>query len=190
MYFFSAILFGISANIDALVLGFSYGIRKQNISFFSNIILSFITFLGTFLSIGAGICLTEFFPKGTAKIVGSLLLILLGVYYCLKYMIQKRKESLTETPSMHLQSENILPVKESLLLGLTLTINNTGIGMVASLAGVHFLLTCFLTLILCFSFLFLGNRIGTHISIGFFQHSADLLAGTIIIVMGFFHCFL
>ena len=82
--YISALLFGISANIDTLVLGFSYGIKKQRISLKTNLLLSLITLAGTLLSIGLGLHLASFLSLQAAQIAGSLLLIGLGLYYCLK----------------------------------------------------------------------------------------------------------
>lgn len=186
MNFISALLFGISANIDTLTMGFTYGIRKQRIPFFTNILISFITFIGTFFSIGIGIQLTGFLPPKTSHIAGSLLLIILGSYYFLKFIIETH---ILKKQSQHIENTTNLSYKTILFLGLTLTVNNAGIGLGASLAGTGLLLTCFFTLILSFSFLFIGNCIGSRIPDGLFHHSADFLSGIIIIVMGIFHCF-
>ncbi len=83
----SSLLFGISASLDALLVGISYGIRKIRIRFWQNIIISLITLLGTCLSVGLGHKLIPFLPTAVQGCVGSLILILLGLYYIVKWVI-------------------------------------------------------------------------------------------------------
>ena len=80
MQFFSLMLFGISANLDALLIGASYGFRKIHLLFRHNLLISLITFLGSFLSIGLGRLLEKIFPDRIIAGMGSILLILFGVY--------------------------------------------------------------------------------------------------------------
>lgn len=190
MHFISALLFGISANIDTFVVGFSYGMKKQHIPFSTNIILSFITFAGTLLSIGLGMKAAALVPAAASQIAGSCLLILLGLYYCGKYIFEKIKSRGAASADLKAQSESLLSQKEIVLLGLTLTSNNAGMGIGASFAGVHFLLTSLITLILCALFLIAGNRIGSRWAPGFIQRFADLFSGLFIIVLGVYELLL
>lgn len=190
MHFISAFLFGISANIDTLIVGFSYGIKKQHIPFHTNILISLITFLGTLLSIGVGLKLAVFLPKGAAQVAGSVLLILLGLYYCLKYFLQRIKKDSDKESSLKAQSQVSLTAKETLLLGAALSVNNAGMGIGASLTGIHFLLTSFITLFLSAAFLITGNRIGTRWAPRFIQSCADLVSGLIIAAMGIYELLL
>ncbi|MCI8282921.1 MAG: hypothetical protein HFI76_14870 [Lachnospiraceae bacterium] len=186
--YISALLFGISANIDTLVLGFSYGIKKQHIPLATNLIISLITFFGTLLSIGVGLKLAGFLSPEFSRIAGSMLLILLGLYYCGKYLWERlyilKKGDSPGAISLSMQSESCLSQKESFALGITLTVNNAGMGIGASFAGIHFLLTSVTTFFLSALFLIAGNRLGTRFSPPFIKRSGDLLSGLIIIALG------
>ncbi len=186
--YISALLFGISANIDTFVLGFSYGIKKQRIPLMTNLIISLITFFGTLLSIGVGIQLAGFLSPELSKTAGSLLLILLGVYYCWKYLWEQlhslKKGDSPSAISLSMQSESCLSQKETFVLGITLTVNNAGMGIGASFAGIHFLLTSVTTFFLSALFLIAGNRLGGRFAPPFIQHFGDLLSGLIIIALG------
>lgn len=192
--YISALLFGISANIDTLVLGFSYGIKKQHISLKTNLLISLITLAGTLLSIGLGLRLASFLSSQAAQIAGSLLLIGLGLYYCLKYMHQilhcRRKRDSILAASLPLTADTALSARETLVLGITLTVNNAGMGIGASFAGIHFFLTSTVTFVLCALFLIIGNRLGARFALPFCQQWADLLSGLIIIALGVYERFL
>lgn len=188
MHIISALLFGISANIDTFVLGFSYGIKKQHIPLLTNLILSFITFAGTLLSIAAGRQLAAFLPAGVAGLAGSILLILLGCYYCSKYLLLltqgRKRNGNINAASLSIESEALLSRRETFALGIALTLNNAGMGVGASFAGIHFLLTSITTFVLSAVFLITGNRLGTRFAPPFLQRFADLLSGLIIIALG------
>ena len=49
-----ALLFGVSASLDALLVGISYGIRRVRIRLWQNLAISLVTLLGTCLSVGLG----------------------------------------------------------------------------------------------------------------------------------------
>jgi len=80
----SAMLFALYSNLDNLVIGIAYGIKKINIKIFSNLIIAFITSTGTFLAMSIGFYITNFLPHNIANALGSLLIIFLGGYFIYK----------------------------------------------------------------------------------------------------------
>ncbi len=184
MHLISALLFSISANIDAFVVGLSYGIKKQRIPWLTNLLISLITFIGTLFSLWIGLRAAAFIPPTASRVAGSTLLILLGLYYCFKYLLEWLHRKDKESDSISAQSESVLTGKEAALLGLTLTVNNAGMGIGASFAGINFLMTSFLTLFICGFFLITGNRIGSRWAPGSLARQADLISGIIIVVLG------
>lgn len=186
MHLISALLFSISANIDAFVVGLSYGIKKQRIPWLTNLLISLITFIGTLFSLWIGLRAATFIPPTASRVAGSTLLILLGLYYCFKYLLEWLHRKDKESDSISAQSESVLTGKEPALLGLTLTINNAGMGIGASFAGINFLMTSFLTLFICGFFLITGNRIGSRWAPASLARQADLISGIIIVVLGIY----
>ena len=80
--------------------------------------------------------------------------------------------------------------RETLAIGIALSINNAGMGIGASFAGIHFLLTSLITLVLSFLFLITGNRLGSRLSsLQPLARSGDFLAGFIIVILGIFELF-
>ena len=85
--FIASLLFGISASLDALLVGISYGLRNVRIRLWQNLSISLVTLLGTCLSVGLGRRLAAFLPDSAGEYAGSLVLILLGLYYMVKWTI-------------------------------------------------------------------------------------------------------
>ena len=80
----ASLLFGISASLDALLVGISFGLRGVRIRLWQNLTISLVTLLGTCLSVGLGHRLAALLPGSMGLYAGSLVLILLGLYYISK----------------------------------------------------------------------------------------------------------
>lgn len=198
-YLFSSLLFAISASLDAFIVGITYGIRKIHINIAQNLIISIITLAGTVISILLGSWLAPFFPAQAAKAAGSIMLAMLGLYYIIKFMICAIKKYLyerkiteneiqkTSEDAAHNQPEFTL--KEIVALGIALSVNNMGIGIGASIAGLSLLPTAVITLLLSVCLLALGNCIGKVKFLRMADKYADPLSGILLIGLGIYEWF-
>ena len=195
MLLLSSLLFGLAASLDAFLVGMTYGIQKTRITLHKNLIISLITLLGTCLSVLLGNWLLPLLPADGARLVGSFILMFLGLYYVLKSMIcfLKKYHSAKHTPpdlnstSTNLPQSNTpldLSVIEAVILGITLTLNNMGIGFSASITGLPLLPTAITTLLFSVIFLMLGNRLGRCKLLTFTQKAADPISGLLLITLG------
>lgn len=75
------LLFGISASLDALLVGMALGLQKVPLPARHNLLISTVTLIGTVISIGLGNLLLPLFPIGIGTRIGSSVLILFGLYY-------------------------------------------------------------------------------------------------------------
>ncbi|MCM1194147.1 MAG: manganese efflux pump [Acetatifactor muris] len=210
--FFSSLLFGISASLDALLVGISYGIRSICIRFWQNLTISLITLLGTCLSVGLGHRLVHFFPGTIGNYAGSVILILLGLYYIVKWAFFLMKtlhtaektagqESSDDTPvdgsSGQTLSDNasaggsavhkfppVLTLTEVLTLSLTLSLNNLSAGLSASLAGLTLVPAGISTFVCSVLFLSGGNRLGQNPVLQLAGRAAEPLSGALLISLG------
>lgn len=197
MPLFSSSLFAVSASLDALIVGITYGIKKVHIGFWTNLLVSLITLAGTVVSIGLGLKLAPLFPAKAATLAGSAILILLGGYYILKFLIQAVKKylanrQLTATEMQKTSSVPVretLPLRETVLLGIALSVNNMGIGIGASIAGLELLPTAAATFLFSVCFLYLGNRLGKIRLLRIADRFADPLSGLLLIGLGIFELF-
>lgn len=198
MQLFPSLLFGISASLDSLLVGISYGIRQIRIRLWQNLVISLITLLGTCLSVGLGHRLIPFLPKVISSYAGSLILILLGFYYIAKWMVtllqnhisRKRtrppaadaKCKMASAPAK--ESPPCLKLAEVFTLSLTLSINNLSAGLSASLAGLTLIPTAAATFACSVLFLFSGNRLGGNPLLQLAGCAAEPLSGILLIGLG------
>lgn len=191
MQLFSSLLFAISASLDALLVGISYGLRKTQITLWQNLFISAITLLGTCLSIQLGTWIMPFIPASGGELIGCCILMLFGLYYIIKSMIPYLKKFLHHTsaaanhePVTNAAVQDRLALPQICILGIALSANNAGIGLSASMAGLAFLPTAAATFACSVSFLALGNLLGKRNKSALPDILADFLSGLLIIVLG------
>lgn len=193
MQFFSSLLFGVSASLDSLLVGISCGIRRVRIRLWQNLFIGLVTLLGTCLSISMGHLLIPLLPEVICNCAGSLILILLGIYYIAKWVIAslRRRCGHELSDSGEITSASAgkkwerLSLAEVVTLSLTLSLNNLGIGLSASLAGLTLLSAAVSTLICSVLLLFLGNRLGRCRLLQLAGAAADPVSGILLIGLGF-----
>lgn len=194
---FASLLFGISASLDALLVGISFGLRQIRILLWQNLAISLVTLLGTCLSVGLGHRLAAFLPGNSGLYAGSLILILLGLYYISKWAMalfrgQRAAKATVQTTKYREQDPNPVPclsLSEVLTLSLTLSLNNLSAGLSASLAGLALVPTAIATLVCSVLFLSCGNRLGSHPALGLIGRAADPLSGALLIGLGMIQLF-
>lgn len=182
-----SLLFGISASLDALLVGISFGIRNTQIKFWQNLLISTITLLGTCLSIGLGRKFILLLPASLWNGLGSLVLILLGIYYLVKFMknsFQKYQLTATELTFSTSEKPTSLSISEICILGCSLSANNMGIGLGASITGLPLLPSALVTLLFSALFLFLGNHFSRCNRCRLTESSANLITGCMLIALG------
>ncbi len=81
----TSLLFGISASLDALLVGIGFGLRRVRIRLWQNLAISLVTLLATCLCVGLGHRLAVLLPAMVSAYAGSLVLVLLGLYYIAKW---------------------------------------------------------------------------------------------------------
>lgn len=196
MNIFSAILFSISSNLDNIVIGIAYGIKKIKISFLSNFLIAIITTFGTFISMYLGKIIINFFPITIANILGSGIILLLGFYFLIQSIINLSNKdiksiSLKNSDSMIIYAKDSdknnsghIEIKEAITVGLGLTFNNIGTGIAASAAGVNILETVIFTFIASMTLMTMGIFLGNKILGKLLGKFAPLISGIILIILG------
>ncbi len=192
MQFLSSILFGVSASLDSLLVGVSYGIRRIHIRLWQNLFISSVTLLGTCLSISAGHLLVPLLSEAVCRYAGSLILALLGAYYCLKWLISSLRDRHDDklahygeiSSASSGQKWETLSLAEVFTLSLTLSLNNLGIGLSASLAGLSLLSTAAATFACSVLLLFLGNQLGRCRLLQLAGTAAEPVSGILLIGLG------
>jgi len=193
----SALLYSLSSNLDNLVVGIAYGIKKIKIGIIANLIIAVVTSIGTFLSMSVGSYISKFLPHFLANYLGAVVIIILGVYFITQSIIKflnniKSKElalkNITDmieyAEKSDLDSSGDISMKEALLIALGLTFNNLGTGVAASITGVSIQLTVLSTFILSILVIIFGESIGNHVLGKFCGKYAPLFSGILLIILG------
>jgi putative Mn2+ efflux pump MntP len=184
MSLLSAILFALSANIDAFLLGLSYSFKGQRLALSHNLCISGITLLGTLASLVFGSWIAAFFPEWFSSMAGGLLLLFLGLYYCLRFFYTLLHPNFLHTSSCEPTPPRAPGWMEISLSGLALSLNNMCMGIGASFAGLSIPLVCGLTFLFCLVLVSAGNHLGFHHRFLAFSRYGNLLSGLLLVVLG------
>lgn len=186
----SGALFSISANIDNIPIGLSYGVKKTHISILKNILICIITSIVTFLSMLIGQNISKFFDIKIANILGSILLIFLGIYPIAKNIFIKEKNDRLNENEKNILMNNDISIKELLLIIITLSLNNIAAGIAASITGVNIICTTICTFVFGTIFLYIGNNLGKRINNKLVEKYSELISSFILILIGVMELFI
>lgn len=176
--FFSILLLAISCSIDSFGIGVSYGCKKTKLKNSAKLILFVISFAITIFSFIIGLFFRNIFSEGFFKLIGSVILIIMGLLIILK------KEN--EDFNFDLDNSNDIDNKEALFLGVALSLDSFCIGIGAFAFGMNMFLFAILVACLQFLFLSLGNCVGISITNSkfFSQNLLTKISGVVLILIG------
>ncbi|WP_420886963.1 sporulation membrane protein YtaF [Bacillus paramycoides] len=195
----------LSSSIDNLGVGISYGIRNIRISHFSNMIISVICFLFSLVGIYFGLWLSKILPGIMPVVIGSFLLVIIGIRIILLAVPRKQQVSVegaeyeVATTETDVKGEikdltNVLGKSEgigfveSVLLGIGLSVNALTNGLGAGLFGLSPIAICVAASIGSFLTVWGGVALGrkiAHIRIGRFTvgQFGTLISGTLLLII-------
>ncbi|OQR55374.1 sporulation membrane protein YtaF [Bacillus sp. CDB3] len=187
-----------SSSIDNLGVGISYGIRNIRISHFSNLIISVICFLFSVAGIYFGLWLSKILPGIMPVVIGSFLLVVIGLRIVLLAIPRKVVEGAEgEVASTEINglTKNIgesggIGFVESIFLGVGLSANALTNGLGAGLFGLNPIAICVAAAIGSFITVWGGVALGrkiAHVRIGKFTlgQFGTLISGTLLLIIAF-----
>lgn len=185
----NSILLAISSSVDSLGIGITYGIKNTKISLIGKIILFIISITITYLSIFLGNFIQTIFPNFLTKLIGSSVLIVMGIYICFEALKKKGNSSnvFNNPISSDLDNSKIIDSKESIFLAIALSLDSFCIGICGSIIDINLVLFPFLVSIFQLFFLSIGTFIGIHIN-KFYklpQNIWSVISGILLIIIGF-----
>jgi putative sporulation protein YtaF len=198
----SALLFSLSSNLDNLVIGTAYGVKKIKIGIIANLIIAVVTSIGTFLSMSVGSYISRFLPNSVANGLGAVVIVILGVYFVTQSIVKLGSNTKTKDLALKnitdmieyaeksdLDNSGDISIKEALLVAFGLTFNNLGTGVAASVTGVNIQFTVISTFILSILTIIFGESIGNHVLGEFFGKYAPLFSGILLVILGIIEFF-
>jgi len=202
MNLFSSLLFAISANMDNIVVGLSYGTNKIKVGTASNLLIAFITCIGTVVSMQIGKMIFLFVPTAASNIIGGALLILIGLRSLWKTILEHKQKSidnqdfnssvkncidiLDAPENADLDKSGAIDARESISLALALSINNMGLGIGASLTGLNVFITVLFTFVFSMLTITIGCYLGRHYFSKLLGKYASIIAALLIVLLGFY----
>lgn len=153
--FINTFLLALSSSIDSLGIGVTYGLRHTKLLKKSKVILFFISFFITLLSGIVGNILKSTLSTNICEFIGSAFLLCMGIFI----IIQSNEQEI----SFDFDNSNDISPKESILLGIALSLDSLCIGIGGSTIGINIYLFSFLVAILQCVFLSIGNYCGIHL---------------------------
>lgn len=183
---FTIFLFGISANLDSLLIAISYGLKNVHITFKAKVIVALISFFGAFLSRFAANSLTNILPAGLTGAIGSTMLVILGLMSIWKYAKDRKSTKSEDTSAFDKDNNQRIDAKEAVYFGLALSINNFGLGIAVFIAGYSFLPVALSSAFFNFIFLYVGYWLGNGCLSRVLGRYGELVSGVIIILIGLY----
>ena len=177
------ILLALSASIDALSLGITYGIKKTKMSKISNVIIFAIVFVCSTFALLLGHYISLMFSPTFSVLLGSSLLILLGVYNIYKglYKVNTIKD-------FDIDNSNYIDNKEAVALALAVAVDASCVSMTCAFIGyisfiVPFFMATFHTLFVnCGNFVAKSVVQRTKIP----SNILSVFAGVLLVLIGIF----
>ena len=186
----STLFLAISSSIDSFGIGITYGIKNTKISLIGKIILFIIALIAAHFSIFFGDIIQKILPSFLEKIIGCLLLIIIGIYICFEALKSNKKSSnIFNNPiSSDIGDSKTIDAKEAVFLSIALSLDSLCIGIGGSMTDID--LRFFPLLVAAFQFLLLnfGSYIGIKINriCKLPENIWSILSGVLLIAIGVF----
>ncbi len=152
------ILLALSASIDALALGITYGIKKTKMSKLGNLIIFVTLFCLSGISVFIGHYISVLFSPIVSALLGSSLLIFLGIYNILKV---QNNDTITD---FDIDGSNYIDSKEAFILGLAVAIDASCVSLGSGMIGIGSLFLPFLMAVFHTFFVNCGNLVASNIT--------------------------
>ena len=198
MNIWAAMILALALSIDAFGIGFSCSLRGIRNPFVCKLIVCGVSVLITAAATFAGSFAMEILPEGAGNVIGSVLLILLGIYIFFGNIFKNSKSSEKEntavsktadillTPeSCDMDRSSYVDIKEAFYTGVALSADSFSAGLGAGMSGNAEFIPIFCG-IFQFVFLWLGEFCGIFIKKKLPEGKIrlTLLSSVILIVLG------
>lgn len=196
------------SSIDTLFIILAHSLKKIKLNIFNISIISLISSLTLFLSMLISKFILKYISLSKANIIASIILLLMGVFNVLLFLIKKKLKNLNEnkkvikfeTSDIHfiinifLEKEDAdinndlsLSFKETIILSIILSLDSVSTGIALGLYGVNIFLMFFVSFILQLFFSILGIFLAKYIKK---EKDYSLISGLLFIIIAILKIFI
>lgn len=175
----NCILLALSVSIDSIGIGITYGIKNTRITKLSNVILVAISFCTACGSIFLGHYISVLLSPSFSTFIGSSFLIALGLFNLYKAFNN-------QSTDYDINHSNDIDTKESILLGLALSVDSICVGLGCGIIGINDLILPILVAGFQLFFLNCGNFVAKSIIKRFEipENILSIFSGIVLILVG------
>lgn len=204
-------LLALACSLDNIGIGIAFGVRKLNVPFGTNLLIALLTAGGTLVVMLGGHLVTRLIQPQTAIIIGGVIIIVAGSWVVIQETLLREPAkpleelhliALTGVPEVSLLKKILMildnpfiadqdfsghiDLKEGVILGLALLLNNLPIGLVAGLLGLNPLLITVSLIIMSIVTIWIGISTGYFLGHHWLGRLSGPIAGVILIGIGIY----
>lgn len=196
----AAALIAVTVSLDNLAVGVALGLRSIRVSVVANVVIAVMTTVGTGAAMGLGAEVTRYVPGSVDRLVAGLLLAGIGAWMTLTGIAGLRRPSTSASaltsagrrsalrdPHAAVRARPAgaaLTMREALVLGVALALNNIAAGVPAGAAGLSPVLVSVVAGLLSLLCVGGGARLVTTFMVRVTGRYAPVLAGVLLVVVG------
>ncbi|HHV74493.1 MAG TPA: sporulation membrane protein YtaF [Thermoanaerobacterium sp.] len=198
MHFIYSLFIALANNVDNISVRIAYSIRGIKITAVKNLWISLITFIISSIAAISGNIISGVLSKHISSILSMILFISIGLWIAIEPYFKKSTDNLNDIND---KTKNIYDIlkkpeeadvddskdidfKEATFLGIALSINNIGGGLSAGMIGLNSFFIGFLSALISFIALWIGNYVTDFLNRWNFRKKATVIAGLILILIG------
>jgi len=194
------VVIGLASNLDNAGVGIAYGVRKIHIPWYSNLTISFISFLATLLSGLFGNWLSVWVQPWIGQMIGTVVIVGVGIWVLLqpyfeKKLAQQDNDSgaltrlLRNPEEADKDSSQSISLGESILLGIALAMNALAGGFNAGITRLNIWGTSLSVGLFSFILLAFCAGFGKKFAAEKFGNRATIISGLLLILIGLHQLF-
>ncbi|HET7658140.1 MAG TPA: sporulation membrane protein YtaF [Bacillales bacterium] len=206
MHLFSMIFIAFALSLDSFNVGTTYGMRKMHIPATSILIIACCSGLVLFASMGFGHLLSHLISPHWAKVIGGLILVILGLWALIQFLFSKQKNTepreeefllnvefkklgiviqvLRKPMTADLDHSGTISKMEAILLGTALSLDAFGAGIGAALVNYPSFWMSLTVSIMSGLCLAGGKQFGNFFTNAKWMKNASLFSGLLLILIG------
>ncbi|MHB1781653.1 MAG: manganese efflux pump [Acidimicrobiales bacterium] len=189
MWWIPVLAIGVTSNLDNLGVGVSLGFRSGRVPYLANVIIALITMIGTAAAMVLGRELGRELSPSMGRLFGAGVVLVVGIWSIAAALSANKdgpgdeERSPDHAVDQIMVDEPSVSVREALVLGVALSVNNVGTGIGAGAAGLPPVATTIVAGL--FSLVAIGpcSQIADLAGTRWLGRSASLVGGGLLVVV-------